>query len=495
MLSFVLAFTMVMSLSGVKPLTVKATDSTTSLVKNGSLGTEGTEGTSDVNVTTGTALKMQIQQYNNDLKDMSVKPELRLEIGDTFSVYIATANSGSEITNVKNIKLHLLYDSDTYETVTKGAVTLVPRSDGGKDTIDTSGWSINYYPDSCNIEIDTVPDTSTFTTKNIKLVKIDFKVKKAVEEYDTSIGFDNAYLYTTNTKKPVIYSESRSVANKSSYRIYNSVRELRSFILSTKKKLTVNTSSNSTTTTLMLKVLKDSQEYYSVYNGCTIEIEYDPSVLTLKSIGPSDDMTGVYGNAQRVDDTNNVSSGTYDNLQTTDGINQIENKSCKVRYTMICADKNIDLFNKDLIKIVFTPMNGYEKKSGISKDITIKLLDVSNLSGTTFTRTGIIQSDDDSVTVTSSSAISSSAIVTASLSYDKVKKGDVNLDKQINLIDVTNALRAFNKAITLSEKEERAADVDGNGELKLTDVVMILKYVNSGVDENSRTFPAGWVDD
>jgi hypothetical protein len=240
----------------------------------------------------------------------------------------------------------------------------------------------------------------------------------------------------------------------------------------------------------MLRVLKDKSDYFSVYNGCTIQINYDPSKLTLKSIGPSSAVTGIYGNTQRVDDTKNVSSGTYDNLQATDGTDDIQYQSCTVRYTIICADKDINLFNKDLIEIVFTPVNGYEKYTTGSSNINIELIDVSNLSGTAYSRTGFSKTETVSDTLDYPSTS-----VNAQFTYKKVKKGDVNQNGTIDLVDVTEALRHFNKAITLSETEERAGDVNNDGNLTLNDVIMILKYVNSGVDEPSRTFPAGWVED
>lgn len=56
-----------------------------------------------------------------------------------------------------------------------------------------------------------------------------------------------------------------------------------------------------------------------------------------------------------------------------------------------------------------------------------------------------------------------------------VKKGDTNLDGQVELKDAQLALKAALDLIVLDTKQTEAADVDGNGKVDLTDAQMILK--------------------
>lgn len=55
------------------------------------------------------------------------------------------------------------------------------------------------------------------------------------------------------------------------------------------------------------------------------------------------------------------------------------------------------------------------------------------------------------------------------------QSGDVNLDSQVDLTDVTLSLKAALKLLTLPDESVRTADIDGDGRLTLDDTRLILK--------------------
>lgn len=58
------------------------------------------------------------------------------------------------------------------------------------------------------------------------------------------------------------------------------------------------------------------------------------------------------------------------------------------------------------------------------------------------------------------------------------KRGDVNQDGQINLIDVTYALQFYNGVRNLTTEQQALADVNGDKKVTLVDVLMLLKKCN-----------------
>lgn len=58
------------------------------------------------------------------------------------------------------------------------------------------------------------------------------------------------------------------------------------------------------------------------------------------------------------------------------------------------------------------------------------------------------------------------------------KRGDVNQDGQINLIDVTYALQFYNGVRDLTTEQQALADVNGDKKVTLVDVLMLLKKCN-----------------
>ena len=58
------------------------------------------------------------------------------------------------------------------------------------------------------------------------------------------------------------------------------------------------------------------------------------------------------------------------------------------------------------------------------------------------------------------------------------KRGDVNEDGKINLIDATYALQYYNGVRSLTTEQQALADVNGDGSVTLVDVLMLLKKCN-----------------
>lgn len=61
--------------------------------------------------------------------------------------------------------------------------------------------------------------------------------------------------------------------------------------------------------------------------------------------------------------------------------------------------------------------------------------------------------------------------------------GDVNLDKKVNIKDVTAIQRYLAKIITLSVGQKRAADVDGEDGLNIKDATHLQKWLAHITDE------------
>ena len=55
--------------------------------------------------------------------------------------------------------------------------------------------------------------------------------------------------------------------------------------------------------------------------------------------------------------------------------------------------------------------------------------------------------------------------------------GDVNLDGQITIDDVTLAQKYLANLIDLSEQSQKNADIDKNGQINIDDVTDIQKYM------------------
>ena len=77
----------------------------------------------------------------------------------------------------------------------------------------------------------------------------------------------------------------------------------------------------------------------------------------------------------------------------------------------------------------------------------------------------------------------------SSLAKDKIsvdfvegkKLGDVNQDENINLLDATYVLQAYNGVRKLTETQEKLADVNGDKKVNLVDVLKIMKYCNGEI--------------
>ena len=56
-----------------------------------------------------------------------------------------------------------------------------------------------------------------------------------------------------------------------------------------------------------------------------------------------------------------------------------------------------------------------------------------------------------------------------------MKQGDINMDNNVNLSDVTLALKAALGIENVSEQQIQIADMNSDGKLDLSDVVILLK--------------------
>ena len=76
----------------------------------------------------------------------------------------------------------------------------------------------------------------------------------------------------------------------------------------------------------------------------------------------------------------------------------------------------------------------------------------------------------------------SSTTTTVTTPAEGVKKGDVNGDDAIDIMDVIRLNKFLLGVDSLSEEQRAAADVDGNDELDATDSLLILKYTVELID-------------
>ena len=76
----------------------------------------------------------------------------------------------------------------------------------------------------------------------------------------------------------------------------------------------------------------------------------------------------------------------------------------------------------------------------------------------------------------------SSTTTTVTTPAEGAKKGDVNGDDAIDIMDVIRLNKFLLGADSLSEEQRAAADVDGNDELDATDSLLILKYTVELID-------------
>jgi hypothetical protein len=511
--AFVLAFAMAIASMGVKPVTVKAgTDQVYTFSSGNTTNTTNSTTTNQTNQTTsnisGSALKLQYAYARSDgsirVKDLdsvgniyteegklkeavSKTQTLRMEVNDTFSLYIA---SGTDLKDVATISLNLNYNSEYFGVLGASNLSLVGSKGSNKTLMDVSGWSQpKYYEDTCKLDI-TTADTYSTIYNNTRFVKIDFTVKKAVEN-TTEIGLSNIVITTGDSvaaKKTIYGSDVTST-------LQNSVANKRSFVLSVPEKFNLDANSDDSITTLAVKVVSDPVNF-NVYCQCQIAITYDATVLDFEGIDLSAAIKGDGASKNAV--SGNESPNTVDNLEYNSGDKTITNGQSTVRYSIV-KTSDINVFDQDFIYVKFSPKNGNSKTTNVtSTSITLTLEEVNNISRTSYQK-GKTGFKYDSAAVSSSgistSDISKTKKIEADLTYDNITKGDVNCDGYINLIDVTDALRFYNGDIDLSSKEKSSADVDGKNGVTLADAVMILKYVNSGSSASTRTKPTGWVDD
>ena len=100
-------------------------------------------------------------------------------------------------------------------------------------------------------------------------------------------------------------------------------------------------------------------------------------------------------------------------------------------------------------------------KAGNKSTISGEILSLANESGT----------KDDKLAKT----VSNSCEVTI---VEGPKRGDVNGDGKITLIDATYALQFYNGVRDLTDEQQALADVNGQDGVTLVDVLMLLKFCN-----------------
>lgn len=100
-------------------------------------------------------------------------------------------------------------------------------------------------------------------------------------------------------------------------------------------------------------------------------------------------------------------------------------------------------------------------KAGNKSTISGKILSLANESGTKDDKLAKIVSNSCEVTI-----------------VEGPKRGDVNGDGKITLIDATYALQFYNRVRDLTDEQQALADVNGRDGVTLVDVLMLLKFCN-----------------
>lgn len=102
----------------------------------------------------------------------------------------------------------------------------------------------------------------------------------------------------------------------------------------------------------------------------------------------------------------------------------------------------------------------------------------------TFTVTGALQQKEIKFTVTDSAKSYSgvSAEAASETIEEKTVIGDVNGDGEIDITDATMIQKALAELIQLTDEQKIAADTTGDGNITIDDVTMVQKYVAEMID-------------
>lgn len=116
--------------------------------------------------------------------------------------------------------------------------------------------------------------------------------------------------------------------------------------------------------------------------------------------------------------------------------------------------------------------------------LNLKVKDGVSAGTTSNVGVGIIQVGNRAETNMSGTGTNCAVSIIGSSSGEEEQQpllGDVNVDKNIDLVDAVYILQNYNQVRDFTEVQETVADVDKNGTVNLLDALMIMKYFNGEI--------------
>lgn len=178
------------------------------------------------------------------------------------------------------------------------------------------------------------------------------------------------------------------------------------------------------------------------FNLLGLEIDYDATLFTYESLEIDDALK---------------SKISLDSIYEVPGMGQI-------KASFIALEDIADTGNFLRLKLKAKD----EVTAGTTSDVNVSITQVGNKAETKMSGTGM----NCTVTLTGSGETGDT---------DTPVPGDVNNDKNIDLVDAVYILQNYNEVREFTSAQEIAADVSGDGTVNLIDALMIMKYFNGEI--------------
>jgi hypothetical protein len=122
-------------------------------------------------------------------------------------------------------------------------------------------------------------------------------------------------------------------------------------------------------------------------------------------------------------------------------------------------------------------VTGYQVYRRSGAETQYQRITSSPVSGLTFSDPNVLYGQIYHYTATAVSSTGMESIFADEITLDLICRGDVNMDRQRNVLDVVQMQNHIVGNMTLQSNAQTAGDVDGDGQISVLDAVRMLNFV------------------